>query len=353
MKNKTKSNSQTLLQKIYPKYKSVIASIITVIFIILFIGAVLFFQTQLFPGNAQINYPLMILRGHKDIITKIAITPDEKTLISGSDDQTIKIWDLTTGKLKNTLDNQSEVKTLALFSDGKTFLSGSQDKKIKFWHLDSQTSQVIFENDYPIHTLAISSNDEIIAFDSFDRIKLLMDKNNYQFKKTLLPNNSEISTLAITTDNQMLISGTLDGQIQKFNLITGQKINNSLTISKAIKAGIYLVIDRNNINFFASSCTSTIHQYNLKKFQENENQGLINNDNICLIDVNNKNILAGSTINGKVHLWNFAKLQFIATLSADENQIHHITFSQSGKILAVASGDHSIKVWNLENLGIL
>ncbi|MBE9057399.1 serine/threonine-protein kinase [Sphaerospermopsis sp. LEGE 08334] len=76
------------------------------------------------------------LTGHSSSITYLALTPDARTLVSASWDDTIKIWNLPTGKLKSTLTGHSEkVRTLAISPDGNTLVSGSDDN-IKIWRLE-------------------------------------------------------------------------------------------------------------------------------------------------------------------------------------------------------------------------
>src|SRR5262249_60892307 len=42
-------------------------------------------------------------RGHTDGVSSVAVTPDGRTLVSGSKDRTAKVWDLATGQLRHTL----------------------------------------------------------------------------------------------------------------------------------------------------------------------------------------------------------------------------------------------------------
>jgi WD40 repeat protein len=74
------------------------------------------------------------LLGHTDIVNSIAISPDGKTLISGSNDKTIKLWNLGTGDLIGTLsEHTNSVNVVAISSDGQRFASGSSDNTIKVW----------------------------------------------------------------------------------------------------------------------------------------------------------------------------------------------------------------------------
>ncbi len=65
------------------------------------------------------------------------ISPDGKTLASGSFDKTIKLWNLETGKEIHTLTGHDyAVKSVSFSPDGKTLASGSDDNKIKVWDVE-------------------------------------------------------------------------------------------------------------------------------------------------------------------------------------------------------------------------
>ncbi|HAJ61531.1 MAG TPA: serine/threonine protein kinase, partial [Cyanobacteria bacterium UBA8543] len=52
---------------------------------------------------SKIDAPTHTLTGHSDWVKCLAITPDGQMLASGSQDKTIKLWQLDTGELKSTL----------------------------------------------------------------------------------------------------------------------------------------------------------------------------------------------------------------------------------------------------------
>jgi WD40 repeat protein len=69
-------------------------------------------------------------------VTAVAFSPDGQILASGSDDKTIKLWDLQTGVEIATLSgHDSYVQSVAFSPDGKTLVSGGYDKTVKVWQV--------------------------------------------------------------------------------------------------------------------------------------------------------------------------------------------------------------------------
>ncbi|MEH2154905.1 hypothetical protein [Nostoc sp.] len=79
------------------------------------------------------------LKGHLAAVNAIAISPDGTTLISGSDDRQVNLWNLKTGKWLYTFSGQAEaVLSVAISLDGQQIASGSVDRKISSWQIDTK-----------------------------------------------------------------------------------------------------------------------------------------------------------------------------------------------------------------------
>ncbi len=103
---------------------------------------------------------LRTLEGHSDCVQALAISPDGKTLVSGSLDGAIKIWvnsynpgffdwinnSFTESNssranwecVKTLLEHSSAINSISIQPDGLTFISGSDDKTIKLWNLEKR-----------------------------------------------------------------------------------------------------------------------------------------------------------------------------------------------------------------------
>jgi len=65
------------------------------------------------------------------------MTPDGKNIISGSNDELIKIWDLNGNCLKTLEGHKDRITSLIITPDSKNIVSGSYDKIIKIWDLET------------------------------------------------------------------------------------------------------------------------------------------------------------------------------------------------------------------------
>src|SRR4051794_7124475 len=72
------------------------------------------------------------LKGHVGYVHTVAFSPDGKSLASGGS-QTVRLWDVTTGKERTTLKHRLRVCSVVFSHDGKTLASAGRDKVVRLW----------------------------------------------------------------------------------------------------------------------------------------------------------------------------------------------------------------------------
>ncbi|KAG4427203.1 hypothetical protein IFR05_017314, partial [Cadophora sp. M221] len=83
---------------------------------------------------ADWSVALQTLEGHSNWVSSVAFSPDGKQVVSGSGDETARLWDAATGALLQTLEDHSNSVGLVAFSpDGKQVVSGSYDNTARLW----------------------------------------------------------------------------------------------------------------------------------------------------------------------------------------------------------------------------
>ncbi|MBH8572124.1 serine/threonine protein kinase [Nostocaceae cyanobacterium CENA369] len=116
-----------------------------------------------------------ILSGHTRAVLTIAFSPDGKVLATGSDDNTIKLWEVNTGRLISTMFGHSwSVVAIAFTVDGETLISASWDKTVKLWRVSTKEEiATLCGHGDSVSAVAVSQVAQLIASGSRDKtIKL-------------------------------------------------------------------------------------------------------------------------------------------------------------------------------------
>lgn len=162
------------------------------------------------------------LDAHEDGIYAIALSPNGETLASGGNDSAIKLWHLYTGKWQATLQGHTAaVLSLAFHPQSTILVSGSDDATLKIWSLTTeQPLYSIKAHKDAISAIAISPDGLTLASASNDTTVKLWNLKTGKLRSTL-KHTSEVLSIAISPDNQMVLSAT-QSEVKAWHMETGK-----------------------------------------------------------------------------------------------------------------------------------
>ncbi len=185
-------------------------------------------ETQLLTIVEEIWHPLLVavLRGHEAWVRSVAVTPDGKYVVSGSGDNTVRLWELATGQeVRRFTGHDDAVLSVAVTPDGKYVVSGSDDKTVRLWDLATGKEVRRFTgHEQPVRSVAVTPDGKYVVSGSWDHTVRLWELATGQEVRRLTGHDDGVWSVAVTPDSKYVVSGSWDKTVRLWDLATGQEV---------------------------------------------------------------------------------------------------------------------------------
>ena len=205
--------------------------------------------------------------GHKGAITDLAINPLGDIIASSSTDQTVRLWtNAVGGKNKILKCHPSPIRSVDFSSDGKLLMTGSNDKTIKIFELYPKHK---FISSYKGHSnwvrcARFSPDNRLIGSCGDDNAVIIFDVEQKTVKYRFLDHSSNVNSCRFSPDGTIISSAGNDGKIKLFDIRMGRLIqhydahNDKINCISYHQSGNYII---------SGSDDSTIKIWDLKMGQ--------------------------------------------------------------------------------------
>ena len=297
-----------------------------------------------------------ILSGHTNWVRAVTFSSEGQTLISGSDDCTLRLWDVSTGQCLKILQGHAHSATSVAYapstgdytnsSDGQTLASGSQDSTVRLWNISTgQCLRILQGHPNGIWSIAFHPDGQTLASSSNDSSVKLWNTKTGESLRTLQGYSSGIKTAAFSSDGQVLASGGDDKTIQLWNVQSGECCRTLQGHSGWIWC---IVFSQDSQTLASSSSDGTIRLWDVSTGQMLRSLQGHKNLVFSVAFSPDDRILASSSSDQTARLWNVQTGECLKTLS-HQGQVWSVAFSPDGQILASASDDKTIKLWDVRS----
>jgi WD40 repeat protein len=110
--------------------------------------------------NAITGSQAAVLSGHKGEVRCLAFSSDGTSLVSGSDDYTVKLWDVQTGGTVKTFSGYTgQVLSVSISADYNIIASGSYDNELCLWNIQTGECQCVVKQRNPVRHVSFSPTD--------------------------------------------------------------------------------------------------------------------------------------------------------------------------------------------------
>ena len=291
---------------------------------------------------------LKTLRGHLSRVWTIAFSPDGQMLASGSDDQTIRLWNAHDGTCLAVLQGHTGGVTSVSFSpNGQILASASEDSSIRLWSVAHGTIlKTLQGHTHWVRAVAFSPDGQTLASGSDDRTVRLWEVKTGTCRKTLQGHTGWVTSLSFSPNGQSFASGSEDASVRLWSVQDGT----CFKLLQGHSSCVWEVAFNPEGQILASgSADLSARLWDvqgstcLKTFQ-GQTSGITS-----VSFSPDGSMLASGSYDALVRLWDVRDGTYLTTLHGHTSWVWAVAFSPDGHTLASGSNDQTVRLWDVRD----
>ncbi len=308
---------------------------------------------------------LKVLR-HGSAVASLSLSPDGKILASAGDDHTVKLWSVPGGQELLTLKGHTDAVLAVAFSpDGKLLATGSADKSARIWDVALRKTLFILKgHSASVNAVAFSRDGKTLATGSDDTTVKFWNVLDGQERATLRGHRDKVVALAFSPDGTRLVSGGADGAKQWATDILQQAPTfrssgpvfsvawspDGKTLATASQpTRMYRTSFGSSVGSNIASATNLLDaatgQSSATSLRETSVETAERGTYVAFSW--DGKLLASASYDRLVRVYDAAGGQLLFTLKGHDISVDSMVFSRDGRLLITAGRDGAIKYWDV------
>jgi WD40 repeat protein len=285
------------------------------------------------------------LSGHSSSVNSVAFSRDGKTIASGSSDHTIRLWNVATNSELRLLREHSSPTSAEFSIDGKT-IEDAGGKKTKLWDVSTGTMQAV-DRPERVYSGEISPDGKMLARISDNSIKLIEAASGKEIR-TIKPHSTNVYSIRFSPNGRILASGSnTGGPTELWDVSSGDQLATLAGDSTNI---IVLAFSRDS-KMLAGGRDRAIALWDVASgallHSLNNAEGEGSNPFPPIVFSHDGKLIATGNDDGTIRVWNVATGNALYTLRGHAGYLQALDFSPDNKHLVSGSFDATLKVWSV------
>jgi WD40 repeat protein len=315
------------------------------------------------PSKLSQKSQLEPLIGHSDWIRSLAFSPDGKTILSSSNDKTVRLWDIETGQLLHLLTgHRDRVKCVGISPDAQMLLSCSADSEVKAWDkrrlnhkktgdnrytIKASSSPITLVNALPVSPVA---QPPIFVTGAGNGRIAIWDLETGEWQRTIQAHSSSVLSMAFSSDGQWLASGSQNKSIKLWNLNNESKQPEYVIGNAHMSQILSLAISTPHQTLVSGGADRTIKLWDLVTGKERSPKHILEGHAgrvWCVAVSPDGTKVASASADFTVKLWDIQTGTLLQTFTGHLGEVRTVVFSPKENLLASAGDDLEIKLWQV------
>jgi WD40 repeat protein len=288
---------------------------------------------------------LKIFEGHTEPVSSVKFSCDNKYAISGSWDNTIRLWDIYTGKeVKRFVGHTNKVNSVCCSPNGRFILSGSCDRSVRIWDMFTGKEIRSFDGHKDIvNSVCFSPDGNFILSASSDMTIKLWNLDSRKELRTFAGHIDSVAVTAFSPYGSQLISGSKDATARLWDVKSGKLIR----LFKGHENCVFcLSISPNGKYLLTGSFDKSVRLWDISDSKE-----LMKFSTEYVIDISffpHGNYALFVNNNTSFHLLNVAIKKMVGEFYGHNSIVLSLSFSDNGRYVISGSIDKRICLWEFD-----
>lgn len=287
-------------------------------------------------------------------VRDIAVTSDDRLVITASPDKTIKKWDLQTGECLNTIPTDPEqghrsgIRAIAVTADNRYVISASDDQLLGFWKLDDGTRLGLMrEHTSGVRGVAVSPVGALLVSASEDHTLRVWDWKERKMLRVLEGHTGTVYSVAVVPPKgRLAISASADNLLIVWNLETREQIHRLYGHTNRVLA-VAVTPDGQTAISGSSDCTLKVWDLTngSQRFSLNGHT-----DEVRAVQfIPNLNLAVSGGGDRMLRFWDIQKEKLKCVIPAHNGSVEGIALTTDGRLLFSACSDGTFKAWHVKS----
>jgi WD40 repeat protein len=288
--------------------------------------------------------------GHSDVVTDLALTADGTTLVTGSADRTVRVWEAGTGKqLRLFQGHTAGVTAVAVRADGRQAASAAEDGSIRLWDLSpADDHRDLAGATGPVWAVAVAPDGKLAAAAGADKVIRLYDSETGTAAGELKGHTAAVTSLAFLPGGTLASAG--GDRVVKLWDVAAKAVAKELTGHELPVLALATAADGKLLVSAAADRTARGWDPAAGK----QLWAWTGKSAVCgaAVRSDGKQVAAG-TADGNLTVLDVsaAEPKEVWSGSAHTSGVAAVAYSPDGSTLASAGGDGVLQLWNLDEAG--
>jgi len=288
---------------------------------------------------------LLTLKGHTNSVNAASFSADGTRIVTGSWDNTAKVWDTKTGAELLTLKGHTDWVNAASFSaDGTRIITGSSDKTAKVW--DAKTGAELLTlkgHTFWVLAASFSADGTRIVTGSYDKTAKVWDAKTGAELLTLKGHTDSVYAASFSADGTRIVTGSYDNTAKVWDTKTGAEL---LTLKGHTFWVLAASFSADGTRIVTGSYDKTAKVWDAKTGAELLTlKGHTDRVYAASFSADGTRIVTGSYDN-TAKVWDTKTGAELLTLKGHTNSVNAASFSADGTRIVTGSYDKTAKVWD-------